>query len=142
MPNTSPASAWSTLIEPDPAHVVHDKKPHATKLVACKGWDAIVVSPLRRGLAALDALALPRDGGYPVLADYVRQELVVQVPAGTGHRCDVPGTRVLSTGSWLLVPTERPGSIAATWLSKSHSGLSRLLDADQLRNALLSLDGT
>ncbi|MDN3056081.1 hypothetical protein PH213_16300 [Streptomyces sp. SRF1] len=84
-------------------------------------WDAIVITPLERGLAALARLGLPANRGYPVLADYVRHELIVHVPAGTAHRCTAQGTRSLTTGSWLLVPSGLHGSVSATWLSTPHT---------------------
>lgn len=102
MPNTSKAEAadpgWSAPVEPEEA--AWSSSPYATRLVDCGvEWDAIVVAPLHRGLAALTLLGLPVDHGYVVLADYVRQELIAHVRAGTAHRCTAPGTRSLTTGS-------------------------------------------
>ncbi|MFB9454541.1 hypothetical protein [Streptomyces antimycoticus] len=105
-------------------------------------WDAIVIAPLQRGLAALTRLSLPIDRGYPVLADYVRQELIVHVPAGTARRCTAHGTRSLTTGSWLLMPTGQRGSISATWLSTPHPTQPRFVDPGELSDALRHIDQT
>jgi hypothetical protein len=112
----------------------------ATRLAACGvAWDAVVIAPLRRGLAALDVLGLPTHGGYPVLADYTRRELIVQVSVGTGAACeDVPGVRVLTRGAWLLVPTGPHGSYCASWLSTPDPFAARYVDALALREAVLA----
>ncbi|MDX3232573.1 hypothetical protein [Streptomyces sp. ME19-01-6] len=117
------------------------RPPHSTILVDCGlEWDAVVVAPLERGLAALTRLGLPIDRGYLVLADYVRQELVVHVPAGTARRCAASGTRSLTTGSWLLVPAGERGSIFATWLSPPHRSHPRYVDPGELSDALQHVD--
>jgi hypothetical protein len=60
------------------------------------------------------------------------------VDPGTGHVCrDVPGVRVLSTGSQLLVPVSGAGTIAAHWVSAPRG--SRLVDSGKLATALLRL---
>ncbi|MFD8624377.1 hypothetical protein ACFV4E_10815 [Streptomyces hygroscopicus] len=105
-------------------------------------WDAIVSTPLERGLAALTRLGLPANRGYPVLADYVRHELIVHVPAGTAHRCTAQGTRSLTTGSWLLVPSGLHGSVSATWLSTPHPIRPRFVDPGELSEALRQVDQT
>ncbi|WP_062008000.1 hypothetical protein [Streptomyces hygroscopicus] len=105
-------------------------------------WDAIVSTPLERGLAALTRLGLPANRGYPVLADYVRHELIVHVPAGTAHRCTAQGTRSLTTGSWLLVPSGLHGSVSATWLSTPHPTRPRFADPGELSEALRQVDQT
>ncbi|MET9399263.1 hypothetical protein [Kitasatospora sp. NPDC002965] len=104
------------------------------------------MAPLELGLAALDILTLPLDAGYPVLADYDRRELVVLVAVGTavgtadGCR-DLPGVRVLSTGSWLLVPANRlQCHQAATWLSSRGEFGSPFFNPAELRGALLEAD--
>lgn len=92
----------------------------STRFVACGGGrDAVVISPLQRGLAALDSLGVPVEDGHSVLADHSRQELIVVVEDGWSHLWeDVPGVRVLSLGAWLLVPSvAAEGSFAAHWLS-------------------------
>ncbi|MFF0487240.1 hypothetical protein [Streptomyces sp. NPDC004435] len=92
----------------------------STWFIACGGGrDAVVISPLQRGLAALDELGVPVEDGHSVLADHSRQELIVVVEDGWAHLWeDVPGVRVLSLGSWLLVPAPgTEGSFAAHWLS-------------------------
>ncbi|MFE5730226.1 hypothetical protein ACFQ7A_04840 [Streptomyces sp. NPDC056528] len=100
-------------------------------------WDAVAVE-LQRGLEALDALGLGLHRGYPVLADYLSNRLYVMVEAGTGHVCrDVPGVRVLSAGSQVLVPVAGAGTIAAHWVSPPRA--SRLVDSGKLATALLRL---
>ncbi|MCZ0984063.1 hypothetical protein O1L60_45695 [Streptomyces diastatochromogenes] len=100
-------------------------------------WDAVVVE-LQRGLEALDVLGLGLQRGYPVLADYLSRRLYVMVAPGTGHVCrDVPGVRVLSAGSLVLVPFSGAGNIAAHWVSPPRAG--RLVDSGKLATALLRL---
>ncbi|WP_435245137.1 hypothetical protein [Streptomyces tendae] len=84
-----------------------------------RGRDAVVM-PLARGLAVLDALELPVQDGYSVIADRLRQELIVVVDDGWVHLWDdAPGVRVLSGESWLLVPAPgSDGTWAASWLSQ------------------------
>ncbi|MFF2548360.1 hypothetical protein ACFVUY_38185 [Kitasatospora sp. NPDC058063] len=141
--NGSPAATWSALVTPDEA-MVHDARHLTTRsstaLTACGvGWDAVVVAPLHRGLAALDVLAVPLDAGLPVLADYARSELAVLVEPGTGHMAaGAPGVRVLTRGSWLLVPTRGRGVLAAAWLSGPDA--EGCVEAAALRGALLRAD--
>ncbi|MER8162093.1 hypothetical protein [Streptomyces sp. NPDC094472] len=147
MPNTPKAEAdppWSALVEPEEAaRSSWDSSLYVTRLVDCGlEWDAIVIAPLQRGLAALTRLSLPIDRGYPVLADYVRQELIVHVPAGTARRCTAHGTRSLTTGSWLLMPTGQRGSISATWLSTPHPTRPRFVDPGELSDALRHIGQT
>lgn len=100
-------------------------------------WDAVAVE-LERGLDALDTLRLGLRRGYPVLADYLTTKLYVMVAPGTGHVCrDVPGVRVLSTGSQVLVPVSGAGTGAAHWVSAPRG--SRLVDSGKLAAALLHL---
>ncbi|MGW1765026.1 hypothetical protein ACWCQL_13245 [Streptomyces sp. NPDC002073] len=134
--------------------------PRATRLVPCgAGRDAVVISPLRRGLAALDDLSLPRDGGYTVLANRSRQELTVVTDDGWTHLWEgMPGVHVLSLGDWLLVPVDHDGgTLAASWLSHpreespalwrggdggSLAGVSARVDARDLHDALCTVDRT
>ena len=76
-----------------------------------------------------------------MLADYLRRDVYVLVHRGTGHLCDVTGTRVLGRGSWLLLPAGSLGfgSVSATWLSPP-AGEQPLADALQLAVALRDLD--
>ena len=82
----------------------------------------VVILPLERGLAALDAMQLPVEDGYCLIADYWSNKLIALVEGGWANLWrDVDGVRVLSGGSWLLVPADAttcPGSWAATWLSR------------------------
>jgi hypothetical protein len=139
--------SWAAYLEPDAETAAHYSHagPGATQLTACgEGWDAVVIAPLERGLAALDALDLPPDVGHPVIADYSRCELIVQVPAGTAHRCaGIQGVRPLSRGSWLLVPTRETadaGTWLAAWLSPPSGLATRYVDPASLREALLTAD--
>ena len=94
--------------------------------------------PLRLGLRALDVLGVPLNAGYRVLADYVRGDVYVLVASGTGKRC--AGTRVLTRGSWLLMPTSGlgAGSSSAVWLSPP-AGDMPLASAQDLATALQQL---
>lgn len=109
----------------------------ATAFVPCGvSWDAVAL-PLARGLAALDALALPIDAGYQVVADYYRAEVYVLVHPRTGHLCAMPGVRVLTVGSWLLVPgSPLAGVSSATWLGEVAPDRGRLVRAARLAKAL------
>lgn len=141
MPKAETGPGWSALVEPEKA--AWSSSPYGTRLVNCGvEWDAIVIAPLQRGLAALTRLGLPMGCGYSVLADYVRQELIVHVPAGTAHRCTAQGTRSLTTGSWLLMPTGPRGSMSATWLSTPHPTRPRRVDPGELSDALRQVDQT
>lgn len=114
----------------------------AVDLVACgRHWDAVVISPLERGLAALDCLDLPQSDGHAVVADYRRHELIVLVRPGTGSAgpAGVQGVRILSSGSWLLLPCGA-GNWEAASLSQAVGALPRYVDPAALRAALLSVD--
>jgi hypothetical protein len=101
-------------------------------------WDAVAVAPMDLGLGALDALRLGLHRGYPVLADYLTHRLYVMVDPGTGSVCrDVPGVRVLSVGSKVLVTVSGDGTAAAHWVSAPRG--SRLVDSGKLAGALLRL---
>ncbi|MFI8101008.1 hypothetical protein [Streptomyces sp. NPDC086023] len=140
LPHPRTPVCWTDHLTPDPAHrTTWSACTRRPELVACgTAWDA-VVAPLARGLAGLDHLRLPLAGGFPVLADYVRLELIVQVPAGTGHRCAAPGSRVLHKGTWLLVPVGTHSAASATWLSRPDPATPRYVDADRLHHALLAV---
>ncbi|MEU6285008.1 hypothetical protein [Streptomyces sp. NPDC047028] len=119
-PKTAPT--WAALHVPDDktSNRLRTARVGSTRLVECGGGrDAVVISPLQRGLAALDALGVPVTAGQSVLADHWSQELIVVVEDGWAHLWEeVPGVRVLSLGSWLLMPVPgAEGSLAAHWLS-------------------------
>ncbi|WP_328974028.1 hypothetical protein [Streptomyces sp. NBC_00239] len=142
MPNSSSGArrvTWSSKADPDGR--VRERWRRAdcrTDWAHCgREWDAVAVE-LQRGLDALDALGLGLRQGYPVLADYLSNRLYVMVDPGTGHVCrDVPGVRVLSTGSQVLVPVSGAGTIAAHWVSPPRA--ARLVDSGKLAGALLRL---
>ncbi|MGP9023184.1 hypothetical protein ACT1U9_32870 (plasmid) [Streptomyces sp. BR1] len=130
--------SWARLIDPDAktSEQLRDASPAATLLVQCGGIrDAVVIAPLQRGLAVLDHLGLPVEDGYSVLADHLRQELIVLVAGGTAPELETTqGVRVLSHGHWLLVPAQGgDGSLAAAWLSrpKTAGPRHRWVDADE-----------
>ncbi|MEU6055924.1 hypothetical protein ABZ829_36535 [Streptomyces xanthochromogenes] len=152
---------WAALHVPDDNTLAHLRGAGigATRFVACGGGrDAVVISPLQRGLAALDALGVPVEDGHSVLADHSRQELIVVVDDGWAHLWEgAPGVRVLSLGAWLLVPVPgTEGSFAAHWLSPpeedipalwrdqeqdpSLGSMSARVDARKLFDALASID--
>ncbi|MFH8986389.1 hypothetical protein [Streptomyces varsoviensis] len=106
------------------------------------GWEALAVAPLARGLAALDCLGLPLDGGFPVIADHGRCELIVLVEEGApGPLAELQGVRVLRSGtSFLLVPFGEVGGYHAAWLSRPTSGRARYVDPSALRDAVLAAE--
>jgi hypothetical protein len=130
------STAWRDLADPGQVRSQWDDPENNTVFVPCgQRWDALIVTSLDRGLHALDILQLPTGGDSPVLGDYVRRELILLVPPGTGHRCTATGTRVLTTGSWLVMPAKPGTSVAvATWLGTR--GGRRLLDVRQIQQAL------
>ncbi|MEU3902036.1 hypothetical protein [Streptomyces sp. NPDC045251] len=115
----------------------------ATALTAAgTSWDALVIAPLERGLAALDALDVPLDSGYGVYADYRRYELIVHVAPGTAAAevSDVQGVRVLSRGSWVLMPTNGDGTWEAATLSRPTGLRPSYVDPARLCAAVLAVD--
>lgn len=143
--NTAPVRGmrWAAFLAPDAEtlrRLLH-ARPETTKLTECgRDWDAVVIAPLSRGLAALDVLGLPLERGYPVIADHSRHELIVQVPVGTAWRAEgVQGVRALSRESWILIPAGPTGSYVATWLSRP-SPCAPYVDPEGLREALLAVD--
>ncbi|MEW1616501.1 hypothetical protein [Streptomyces sp. NPDC088744] len=115
----------------------------ATALTAAgASWDAVVIAPLERGLAALDALDVPLDSGFGVYADYRRYELIVHVAPGTAadEVSDVQGVRVLSRGSWVLMPTNGDGTWEAATLSRPSGFRPRYVDPVRLCAAVLAVD--
>ncbi|MEU7238402.1 hypothetical protein [Streptomyces chrestomyceticus] len=145
--------SWASHVDPDRetlARLLHAGT-FATALVAVgdpwdrvgREWEAVVVASLARGLAALDVLALPADEGYPLIADHSRSELIALCRRGaaSGVFADgPPGVRVLTSSSYLLVPTGQWGGYAAAWLSRPQAGGSRYIDPSELREALLSAE--
>jgi hypothetical protein len=80
------------------------------------------VLPLEPGLAALDAMKLPVEDGYCLIADYWSKKLIALVERGWANLWrNVDDVRVLPGGSWVVVPsdaTTSPGSWVAAWLSR------------------------
>lgn len=125
---------WSALAEPSQAVIGATRSRLAnTTMTSCGVTaDAVVIAPLARGLAALDVLYLPMSQGYRVIADYIRQELIVEIPCGDGAALHgLQGVRVLGEGGWLLTSARPPGVLSAAWLS--HSKNAAGLDASRLR---------
>ncbi|WP_330334815.1 hypothetical protein OHS33_37100 [Streptomyces sp. NBC_00536] len=136
------ARTWAALLNPAP-EVLHGLRTGRCVWAACGwSWDAVAIAPLQRGLEALDALPLPLDAGYTVIADHARQELIVYIPCGTGGALDaLQGVRVLGRGTELLVPASRYGTFTAAWLSCTHDDEEdHLIDPAQLQTALLAVD--
>lgn len=113
-----------------------------TLTAAGTSWDAVVVAPLERGLAALDALDVPLDAGFGVYADYRRYELIVLVAPGAAAAevSDVQGVRVLARGSWLLMPTHGDGTWEAATLSRPAGLRPRYVDPARLCAAVVAVD--
>ncbi|MGW3414603.1 hypothetical protein [Streptomyces sp. NPDC000888] len=109
-----------------------------TRWAACgRTWDAVAITPIALGLDALVALRVSPRRGYPVLADYVRDQLYVMVPPGTGGAAaGMPGVRVLSDGHQLLLPNTRHGTSAAYWVSPPLGDSPALVRPDRLTHHL------
>ncbi|MEU0389229.1 hypothetical protein [Streptomyces chartreusis] len=138
-------TGWTALLSPDAEteRKLRHAGPQAARLVECGHlWDAVVISPLHRGLVALDFLGLPLDAGHGVFADYARHEIIVYV--GPGDAADgcagIPGVRTLTRGSWLLVPCGDTGNWYAAVLSRPRGALPRYVDPAALREALVRVD--
>lgn len=103
----------------------------------------MAIAPITLGLDVLAAMRLDPRGGHPVLADFVRPQLYVLVPPGTGSAAaGLPGVRVLTGGSQLLVPATTHGTPSAYWLSPPPEGAApRLVPADQLTTHLRAATG-
>jgi hypothetical protein len=102
-----------------------------------RSWDAIAISPITPGLDALAAMHLGVRSGYPVLADLVRDIVYVLVPPGTGSTATgLPGVRMLSTGTQLLLPATDHGTPAAHWISPPLDVPPRLVRPDRLTHHL------
>lgn len=96
----------------------------------------MAIVPIRLGLDALVALRISPRRGYPVLADYVRDQLYVMVPPGTGSAAaGLPGVRVLSDGHQLLLPNTAHGTATAYWISPPREG-APLVRPDRLTHHL------
>jgi hypothetical protein len=66
---------WTGHLDPS-AEALRALRGGMTRLVDCGvHWDAVIIAPLARGLAALDMLGLGLDDGHMVIADRNRQEL-------------------------------------------------------------------
>lgn len=133
---------WAALLDPTAEVFFEFRHGHSTWAACGRCWDAAAIAPLERGLAALDELALPLDGGYTVIADHARQELITYIPCGTGAILDgLKGVRVLGRGTDLLVPAGPYGTFAAAWLSRPHDdGDEPFIGPARLRTALLAVD--
>ncbi|MFJ3728672.1 hypothetical protein ACIPYQ_39735 [Streptomyces sp. NPDC090045] len=132
---------WTDRLDPPLEHLERLRHGHAVLEPCGVGWDAVVVAPLRRGLEALDAMELPADEGYAVIADYNREELITYVALGTAEAlAHVRGVRVLPRHSWLLTPAGETGTLSAAWLSRPAARSARYVDAEALRDALLATD--
>ncbi|MFI5867750.1 hypothetical protein [Streptomyces sp. NPDC051546] len=142
---------WASLLNPDEATLDRLRVSPAHVLLSVGsawdtvggGWEALVVAPLERGLAALDALGLPLEGGHPVIADHARNELIALVPEGTADRAAAggpQGVRSLAAGAFLVVPCGPSGAFVAAWLSRPTFGAARYVDAFHLCAAVLDAD--
>ena len=140
---TTPAGWVASFLDPDDEMKRRLSVGGTTDLTeAGKTWDAVVVAPLERGLAALDSLDVPLNSGYGVYADYRRHELIVHVAPGSGAegRIDVQGVRVLSRGSWVLMPRSGDGTWEAACLSRPTALFPRYVDPVELGASLLAVD--
>ncbi|MGW1037852.1 hypothetical protein ACWD4Z_37410 [Streptomyces antibioticus] len=143
MAQSSKASTttWQRLAQPSDRLLARWRhRPELTHWEACgRGWDAVAITPISLGLAALAALRISPRRGYPVLADHLRDQLYVLVPPGTGKAAaGLAGVRVLGTGHQLLVPRPGAGSPAAHWISAPGADLT-LVRPDRLTHHLRAL---
>ncbi|MEU4898866.1 hypothetical protein AB0B12_42020 [Streptomyces sp. NPDC044780] len=136
------AAAWYRVAQPTSrrrALWIHGGD--RTRWAACGcAWDAVAITPIQLGLDALAAMRLGVDSGYPVLVDQIRGVLYVLVPPGTGAAViGLPGVRVLSTGSQLLIPVTEHGTPAAHWISPPRRSRPRLVPTGRLTMHLRGL---
>jgi hypothetical protein len=121
---TPPRPTWVALatLSSERADALARASAWSTRLRRVGRNHDVVVLPLERGLAALDTQNVPVEDGFGLIADYPGGKLIALVERGWANLwTDVDGVRVLSVGSWVLVPadvTTSPGSWAATWLSR------------------------
>ncbi|MFE4581196.1 hypothetical protein [Streptomyces chartreusis] len=121
---TPPPPTWAALAEPtgELLGALNHSSTWSTRLRRVTRQHDVLVLPLERGLAALDAQQVPVEHGYSLIADYTSGKLIALVERGWANLWkDVDGVRVLPVGSWVLVPadlTTSPGSWAAAWLSR------------------------
>ncbi|MFD7867591.1 hypothetical protein [Streptomyces sp. NPDC059783] len=137
----APTTTWQRLAQPSDRLLSQWRhRPELTYWEACgRRWDAVAITPISLGLAALSALRISPRRGYPVLADHLRGCLYVLVPPGTGiTAAGLPGVRVLGTGHQLLVPAPGAGSPAAHWISAPGDG-ALLVRPDRLTHHLRAL---
>ncbi|MFL4910919.1 hypothetical protein ACJ6WF_49480 [Streptomyces sp. MMS24-I2-30] len=138
------APSWHELAQPGTGKRAQWARGlNRTRWFPCgRAFDAVAVTPMDRGLDVLTKLRIHPRRGCLVLADHVRNVLYVMVPPGTGHvLTGLPGVRVLSDGSELLMPATYSDSTAAADLI-SHPPAGRppvLVDTDQLAGHLHAL---
>ena len=111
-----------------------------TRWIPCgKEWDAVAITPMERGLEVLASLRIGPRRGVLVLVDHLRGVLYVMVAPGSGDvLAGLPGVRVLSGGSELLMPATYDDSTAvADLISHPRAGeLPALVPSDRLAQGL------
>ncbi|MDG5807877.1 hypothetical protein P9869_35575 [Streptomyces ossamyceticus] len=123
-PPRSKRPTWAALAKPsgERLNALLSSPTWSTRLRRLDRQHDVVVLPLERGLAALDAMGVPVADGYSLVADYGNGTLIALMERGWANLWwDVDEVRLLPGGSWVLVPadsTTSPGSWAATWLSR------------------------
>ncbi|MFE2314135.1 hypothetical protein ACFXC8_13230 [Streptomyces sp. NPDC059441] len=121
---TPPTPTWAALAVPsgELLDALNQSSTWSSRLRRVGPQHDVLVLPLERGLAALDAQKVPVEHGLSLIADYASGKLIALVERGWANLwTDVDGVRVLPVGSWVLVPadvTTSPGSWAAAWLSR------------------------
>uniref|UniRef100_UPI002F90EABD hypothetical protein n=1 Tax=Streptomyces sp. NBC_01562 TaxID=2975879 RepID=UPI002F90EABD len=114
-----------------------------TRWIPCgKDWDGVAITPMERGVDVLAALRIGPRRGALVLADHLRGTLYVMVAPGSGDvLAGLPGVRVLSSGSELLMPATYDDSTAAADLISYPRGGEgpALIPADRLAQGLRGL---
>lgn len=102
----------------------------------------MAITPMERDLDVLAALRISPRRGALVLADHLRGVLYVMVEPGSGDvLAGLPGVRVLSSGSELLMPATYDDSTpVADLISCPRSGEPpALIPADRLAQGLRGL---
>lgn len=114
-----------------------------TRWIPCgKEWDAVAITPIELGLDVLASLRIGPRRGALILADHLRGMLYVMVESGSGDvLAGLPGVRVLSSGSELLMPATYDDTTAvADLISYPRGGEPpALIPADRLAQGLRGL---
>lgn len=135
---------WHDLAQPSPGKQARWVRGlNRTRWIPCgKEWDAVAITPMERGLDVLVSQRISPKRGALVLVDHLRGVLYVMVAPGSGDvLAGLPGVRVLSGGSELLMPAAYDDSTAAADLISWPRGgkAPALIPGDRLAQGLRGL---